>query len=60
MGSVKNATQFTWSLLNIAPYMQMKCNNEMGEAIRTHMTPMFTYLGMPQETKEVDKNDNKY
>ena len=54
MGSVKNATQFLRSLLNIADYVQMKYNNKAGDAIRNLKYPMFVYPNM-LNTFEGDK-----
>ena len=59
IGSVKNASQFTRSLLNVADYMQMKYNNEVGEAIQTLMKHVFKYTAMYIGKKEMNKERNK-
>ena len=46
MGSVKNAAQFSRSLLNIADYVQMKYSNEVEDAIcdsKCQCSPTQTY-----------------
>ena len=59
MRSVKNATQFSRTLLNITNYVKMKYNDEVGNAIRNLRHPVSTYPGMPKEWFELDKDGNQ-
>ena len=45
--SVKNAAQFTRLLLNVANYVEMKYNNNVGKAIRMLTKLKFKYLDIP-------------
>ena len=56
--SIKNAAQFTRSLLNIVDHVQMKYNNDVGEAIWMLTKPVLNYPPMPEETKKVGKDGN--
>ena len=57
IGSVKNVAQFTWSLLNVADYVQMKYNDEVGEVIWMLMLPQFDYPMMPIEKNKKTKKE---
>ena len=59
MGPVKNATQFWRSLLDIADYVQVKYNNEVGDAIRNLKHPVFIFPEMPEERFKLDKDGNQ-
>ena len=41
VGSTQNAAQVTKSILSITDYIQVKYNNEFGEAVRTLTKPIF-------------------
>ena len=56
---LKNAAQFIRSLLNIADYVQIKNNNEVGNVTWNLTVPIFTYLNVPQGMIEVDKEGEK-
>ena len=45
--------------LNMADYIQMKYNNEVGEAIRTLTKPKFNYPTMSVAKKETDNDRNE-
>ena len=59
MWLVKNATQFSRSMLNIADYVQMKYNNEIGDAIRNLKHPMFIYPDMTEEMFKMVNDGNQ-
>ena len=59
MRSVKNAAQFFISLLNIADYVQLKYNNEVGDAMQDLKHPLFNYPEMPEEKIVIDKEGNQ-
>ena len=56
IGSIKNAPQFTKSLLHVADYLQMKYNKEVGKAIRMLEKPKFIYQEMPKGKMEKSKD----